>query len=213
MGAASDSAAAEDAGPSQGDGDCAARGAPATSGAPGDLDASMVRIADGGDQDAFRALFLALAPKVKALAIRQGAAAAMAEEIVQETFLKVWRNARAFAPARGAATSWIFAIARNVRVDLLRLEPGWGALSDDQPQASSDEPGPDEALASRQIQDRVHAVLSSLPPDQAAVIRLAYLDGLSQSEIAKRTGAPLGTVKTRMNLAYRKFKAALQGWQ
>jgi len=210
MGPTSDPLLAGGAGSPHGSGNGAPR-APAS--AVDDLGALIVRIGAGADRDAFRAVFVALGPKVKALAMRQGATPAAAEEVVQETFLKVWRNAHAFAPVRGAATSWVYAIARNVRIDLLRQEPAWGALTEDQTQAPSEEPAPDDALASRQIQERVQAVLTSLPAEQAAVIRLAYLDGLSQTEIAERLGAPLGTVKTRMNLAYRKFKAALQEWQ
>jgi RNA polymerase sigma-70 factor, ECF subfamily len=189
-------------------------GEPAATAAPPavDLDALILRIAANADRDAFRTLFLALGPKVKGLAMRQGAGAALAEEIVQETFLKVWRKAASFAPQRGPAAGWVYAIARNVRVDLLRREPAWGALDEPVANDSSDQPSPEDALAARQIQYRVRAVLSSLPTEQAAVIRLAYLEGLSQSEIAERLGAPLGTVKTRMNLAYRKFKSALQGW-
>lgn len=204
MGAATDPANGESAIPTPGGGERAASV---------DLEALIVRIGERGDRDAFRALFLALGPKVKALAMRQGAAAGLAEEIVQETFLKVWRAARSFAPQRGAAASWVFAVARNARIDLLRQEPAWSALGDDLDLAASDEPAPDETLASRQIQARVQAVLSSLPAEQATVIRLAYLEGLSQSEIAERLGAPLGTVKTRMNLAYRKFQAAMRDWR
>jgi RNA polymerase sigma-70 factor (ECF subfamily) len=177
------------------------------------LAALIARIADRADRDAFRALFLALGPAVKGLAMRQGADRATAEEILQETFLTVWRKAPSFAPERGAATTWIFAIARNLRIDLLRKEAPWQELTDDYALEPSPEPQPDETLATRQIQSRVQIVLSSLPAEQASVIRLAYIDGLSHSEISERLGTPLGTVKTRMSLAYQKIKAALQEYE
>jgi RNA polymerase sigma-70 factor (ECF subfamily) len=175
------------------------------------FDLLIVRVAEHGDRDAFRTLFLSLSPKVKALAIRQGADPAGAEEIVQETFLAVWRKARQFSPQRGGAGAWVFAIARNIRIDLLRRQPAWQALTEEQEESDpSNDCAPDDALASRQIQSRVQGVVLGLPPDQAAVVRLSYVDGLSHSEIAGALGVPLGTVKTRMNLAYQKIRTALQ---
>jgi RNA polymerase sigma-70 factor (ECF subfamily) len=191
--------------------------APGMMGAPeraGDELARLIaRIAERQDRDAFRALFQSLAPAVKGMLMRQGADAATAEELAQETLLSVWRKARYFAPERGAATTWVFTIARNLRIDRLRREPAWQELTDEQDENVSEEPRPDEALASRQIQERVAAVLSEIPADQSTLVRLAYQEGLSHSQIAARLGVPLGTVKTRMNSAYRKIRAALEGFQ
>jgi RNA polymerase sigma-70 factor (ECF subfamily) len=180
---------------------------------PAHLAALVAAIGLRGDRDAFRELFIALAPAVKSLALRQGADPQMAEELVQDTFLVVWRKARLFSADRGGVTPWVFAIARNQRIDRLRRAVPWQELTDELESESSGEPAADDALAARQIQMRLGAVLNQLPVDQAAVVRLAYLDGLSQSEIAERLGAPLGTVKTRINLAYGKLRAALQDYR
>lgn len=177
-----------------------------------DLSLALLQTAHG-DRAAFRRLFDALAPFVKGLAMRQGANATAAEEIVQDTFLTVWRKAKLYSPDRGSATAWVYAIARNVRIDRLRREPVWQELTDERDALPSDEPAADEAMASRQIQSRVRDVLAQLPPEQADVIRLAFMDGLSHSEIAEATGTPLGTVKTRMNLAYQKIRSALQDFR
>lgn len=175
-----------------------------------DLSLALARIAAHRDRSAFRALFDTLAPAVKGLALRQGADAAAAEEIVQETFLTVWRKAALYAPERGSANAWVYTIARNVRIDRLRREPIWQELTEEPDNRASDDPPADEALAAGQIQARVRDVLNQLPPEQATVVRLAFIDGLSHAQIAEATGAPLGTVKTRMNLAYQKMRAALQ---
>ena len=166
-----------------------------------------------GDRAAFRILFEALAPAIKGMAMRQGADPASADEIVQDTFLAVWRKAGLYAPERGSASAWVYAIARNVRIDRLRRQPAWQALTDDADERPSDDAPADEVMASRQIQSRLRAVMAQLPPDQAAVVRLAFIDGLSHAEIAAATGAPLGTVKTRMNLAYQKMRAAMQDFR
>lgn len=177
------------------------------------LSRALVRIAANGDRTAFRLLFDSLAPAVKGLAMRQGADPASAEEIVQETFLVVWRKAALYSPERGSATAWVYAIARNVRIDRLRREPAWQELTDEQEDRPTDETPADEALASRQIQSRVRSVLSQLPAEQAEVVRLAFVDGLSHSQIAEALGAPLGTVKTRMNLAYQKLRASMRDYR
>lgn len=178
-----------------------------------ELSLALARIAAHRDRSAFRALFDALAPAVKGLAMRQGADAASAEEIVQETFLAVWRKAALYAPERGSANAWVYAIARNVRIDRLRREPAWQELTDEPDKRASGDTPADDAMAAGQIQMRVRDVLNRLPPEQAAVVRLAFIDGLSHAQIAEATGAPLGTVKTRMNLAYQKMRAALQDFR
>ncbi|HMN70883.1 MAG TPA: sigma-70 family RNA polymerase sigma factor [Rhodoblastus sp.] len=174
---------------------------------------AIVRIATYGDKAAFQSLFEALAPAVKGLALRQGADPATADEIVQDTFLTIWRKASLYAPERGGAAGWVYAIARNVRIDRLRREPAWQALTDEAGDRPADEPPADEAMAAGQIQSRVRAVLDQLPPEQAAAVRLAFFDGLSHAQIAAATGAPLGTVKTRINLAYQKLRAAMQDFR
>lgn len=170
----------------------------------------MARIASAGDRQSFRLVFEALAPVVKGLALRQGADRAMAEEVVQDTFVAVWRRAAQYSRERGTVAAWVFTIARNARIDRLRREPAWQELTDEQAELASDDPAPDDILDARQIQTQVRGVLTTLPPEQAAVIRLAYVEGLSHSAIATALGVPIGTVKTRMNLAYQKIRSALK---
>ena len=177
---------------------------------PEALAALVARIAADRDRAAFKTLFAALGPCVKGMLMRQGADSAIAEDITQETFISLWRRAESFSPERGAVTTWLFTIARNHRIDRLRREAPWQELTDQQELAEAPEPRPDQALESLQIQSRVRAVLKTVPPEQAEVVRLAYGDGLSHNEIAARLGVPLGTVKTRMTLAYRKIRSALQ---
>lgn len=166
----------------------------------------MARIARFRDRDAFQSLFVTVGPSVKGMLLRQGADHGTAEEIVQETFLMVWRKAEQYASDRGSASTWIYTIARNLRIDRLRREVPWQELTEDHLQQVSDEPLQDELLASHQIQSRMRSVLESLPADQTEVVMLAYVEGLSHGEIAARLGIPLGTVKSRMRLAYQKIK-------
>lgn len=175
-----------------------------------ELAALMARVALGQDRDAFRQLFVTIGPAVKGMLVRQGADRGTAEELVQETFLTVWRKAEQFSAERGSATTWIFTIARNLRIDRLRREVPWQELGEGQNEQASDDPLPDEQLSSQQIQTRMKAVLATLPADQTEVVQLAYLEGLSHGEIAEKLKVPLGTVKSRMRLAYQKIKSSFQ---
>ena len=170
----------------------------------------LARVAAARDRDAFRQLFEGIGPSVKGMLVRQGASQATAEDIVQETFLTVWRKAGLFSAERGSATTWIYTIARNLRIDRIRREVPWQELGEEQNEQPADDPLPDEQLSSRQIQTRMRAVLDTLPADQAEVVGLAYLEGLSHGEIAQRLAIPLGTVKSRMRLAYQKIKNSFQ---
>jgi RNA polymerase sigma-70 factor (ECF subfamily) len=169
------------------------------------------RIAERADPAAFRELYDAYGPRVKAYMMRRGADAGTAEDLAQETLLTVWRKAALYADDKGSMTTWVFAIARNLRIDRLRREVPWLELPDWRLSEASGEPLPDEAMAEKETQQRVQAALADLPADQKEVVALAYLEGLSHSEIAARLGMPLGTVKSRMRMAYQKIRAALEG--
>jgi RNA polymerase sigma-70 factor (ECF subfamily) len=170
----------------------------------------LQRVAANGDVEAFKALFQAYAPRVKSYMLRQGADAATAEELAQETLLAVWRKASLYSDEKGSATTWIFTIARNLRIDRLRKEVAWQPLPEDNDEQPSLDPLPDAELSERERGERVRAMLAELPEDQSAVVQLAFVEGLSHSEIAKRLGLPLGTVKSRMRLAYQKIRDALE---
>lgn len=170
----------------------------------------LQRVAANGDVEAFRALFDAYAPRVKSYMLRQGADPATAEELAQETLLAVWRKAALYSDEKGSATTWIFTIARNLRIDRLRKEVVWQPLPENNEERASDDPAPDEEVSERERAERVRAMLAELPPDQSEVVNLAFLEGLSHSDIAKRLGLPLGTVKSRMRLAYQKIRDSLE---
>ena len=171
----------------------------------------LSRIATDRSEAAFRSLFEEFAPRIKSYMMRQGADAATAEELAQETLLTVWRKAGLYASDKGSPGSWIFAIARNLRIDRIRRQTAWQELTDEDAAAipSDDEP-PDEQASLRQRQARVRAMLRTLPSDQLEVVTLAFIDGLSHSEIAERLDLPLGTVKSRIRLAYQKVRSALE---
>jgi RNA polymerase sigma-70 factor (ECF subfamily) len=170
----------------------------------------LQRLAATGDVDAFRELFQAYAPRVKSYMMRQGTDSATAEELAQETLLTVWRKAGLYSGDKGSATTWIFTIARNLRIDRLRKEVAWQPLPENADEEASTDPAPDEEVAERQRRERVQRALGELPEDQSEVVMLSYIEGLSHSEIAARLALPLGTVKSRMRLAYQKIRETLE---
>jgi RNA polymerase sigma-70 factor, ECF subfamily len=170
----------------------------------------LQRIAERGDADAFNELFLSFAPRVKSYMMRQGADPTTAEELAQETLLMVWRKAGLYSSDKGSASTWIFTIARNLRIDRLRREVPWQELPEGHDEISSDDPNPEDIVSSWERQERTQAALATLPDDQRDVVTLSFLEGLSHSEIAERLSLPLGTVKSRMRLAYQKIREAVE---
>jgi RNA polymerase sigma-70 factor, ECF subfamily len=168
------------------------------------------RVADRSDVEAFRLLYVSFGPRVKSYMMRQGADADTAEELSQETLLTVWRKAPLYAAEKGSASTWIYTIARNLRIDRLRRETPWQELPEGHDETASDDPTPDEAVSEMERQKRVRSALSALPSDQHEVVALSYLDGLSHSEIADKLHLPLGTVKSRMRLAYQKIRDVVE---
>jgi RNA polymerase sigma-70 factor, ECF subfamily len=177
--------------------------------AAGDWSALIVAIARGGDSDAFAALFRHFAPRVKSYLLRCHMEPAQAEELAQETLLTVWRKAASYDPARASASTWIFTIARNLRVDALRGAAHPEALDDHQALESPD-PLPTDIVLTAEREARTRDALVSLPQDQADVVRLSFFEDKPHSEIAHQLGIPLGTVKSRLRLAFTRLKSALE---
>ncbi len=173
--------------------------------------ALMRRVAETQDREAFAALFAYYAPRVKSYLLRIGAGEALAEELAQEAMLVVWRKAALFDPAQASVSTWIFRIARNRRIDAARRD-GKPALSAEEPMlAPAQTEAPDERLSALEREDAVRAALAELPPEQIALLQAAFYEGLSHSEIAAREGLPLGTVKSRIRLAFGRLRAKLDG--
>jgi RNA polymerase sigma-70 factor (ECF subfamily) len=123
--------------------------------------------------------------------------------------LSVWRNATGYDPARASAATWIYAIARNRRIDMLRRRRPEPDPHDPMFQPDAD-PTPDAAAAVAARDRALRAALADLGPDQMQVVRLAFYDGLSHAEIAAILDAPLGTVKSRIRLAFGRLRRILE---
>lgn len=161
------------------------------------------------DRGAFAELFSFYAPRVKAYLRRLNADDALAEEIAQEVLLTVWRKAKQFDRTQASASTWIFRIARNRRIDAARraAKPELDAA---EPALTPPEtPAPDEAVHAAGREDRVRAAIAALPEEQVMLLRMAFFDGLSHRDIAERIDAPLGTVKSRLRLAFDKLRKRL----
>lgn len=171
--------------------------------------ALMTRIAGDRDRAAFAVLFGRYAVRVKAFLIRAGAAPDVADEAAQDVMVSVWRRAEQYDPVKASVATWIYAIARNRRIDLIRRQTRPAPDPEDPLFQPDPEPDPAQAIAASRRDDRVRAALESLSPDQREVVRLAFYVGLTQTEIAEEVGAPLGTVKSRLRLAFARLRGAL----
>lgn len=168
----------------------------------------LVRIGQTRDVETFELLFRHFAPRVKAYMARTGSAS-QAEELMQETMVAVWNKAAMFDPAKGAASTWVFSIARNLRIDFYRRERHPEFDENDPAFQPAAEPAADRVMEGEQSARLVQSALRTLPPDQAEVMRLAFFEDSSQSEIAATLSLPLGTVKSRMRLAFQKLRSVL----
>lgn len=168
----------------------------------------------GGDEDAFRGLFDRYAPSAKALAQRVVRQSHLAEEIVQEAFMAVWKNPAAYDGGRGSVRSWLMGMVHHRAVDLVRREEAHRRRAEAAiPEAIEEEADhADEVvqhLAEPAERRLVHAALAELPAEQRRVLEMMYFGGLSQSQISETTGIPLGTVKSRTLLGMRRMRGAL----
>ncbi len=161
------------------------------------------------DRSAFAEFFGRYAGRVKAFLISGGARGDDADEVAQEVMVSVWRKAASFDPAKAAPSTWVFAIARNRRIDLIRRHTRPAPDPEDPLFQPDPEPGGMEALSTTQIQDMMRVALAGLPEEQRAVLHAAFFDGLSHAEVAARLDLPLGTVKSRIRLSFKHLRAEL----
>jgi RNA polymerase sigma-70 factor (ECF subfamily) len=169
----------------------------------------LVLVAEKQDRTAFAELFSYYAPRVKSYLMRLGADGAAAEEITQDVMVTVWRKATLFDRAQASVSTWIFRIARNRRIDVFRrtkrpdLDPEEAMILP----AAVEAPG--ERIEAMQTEARVREAMRDLPEEQLLLLRFAFYEGLSHREIAEKLDVPLGTVKSRIRLAFAKMKSRL----
>jgi RNA polymerase sigma-70 factor (ECF subfamily) len=162
------------------------------------------------NRDAFKSLFLYFGPRVKAMMIRSGADAAAAEDLAQDVMITVWRKSQLYSAQRGAVSTWIFTIARNARIDKLRRGSSRSYEDIDDMELESDLPDAEQEVWEGQRAGLVSQALSGLPDEQRLIMEMAFLRDLPQSEIARELALPIGTVKSRMRLAYGKLREKLK---
>lgn len=172
------------------------------------MSALLFDVGQRREVETFEVVFRHFAPRVKAYMARTGSPTA-AEELMQETMVAVWNKAALYDPSKGAASTWIFSIARNQRIDAYRREKRPEFDPDDPALQPGAETPADAKIEGDESARLVRSALGALPPDQAEVMRLAFYEDNSQSEIAAALQLPLGTVKSRMRLAFAKLRTAL----
>jgi RNA polymerase sigma-70 factor (ECF subfamily) len=174
------------------------------------LEHLLEQVAAKRDREAFEELFDYFAPRIKSFMMRKGVSSELAEDLVQETMVSVWTKASLYSPEKGTVSTWIFTIARNLRIDRARRESSAHFTDIDDFDAPSDDPSNDELLNRAQEDGLVARALEQIPAEQREILILSYVEDVSQSEIAARLKMPLGTVKSRMRLAYRRLKKLLE---
>lgn len=168
------------------------------------------RVAEGRDREAFGTLFAHFAPRINGYLQRLGLDAAQAEDMAQDVMAVLWHKAHLFDPSKSSLATWLFRIARNRRIDAMRrdrshlIDPSDPLLS---PQAA--EPA-DIALDAARRDERVRAAMAVLSAEQLELLRYAYFLGMTHSQIASATGLPLGTVKSRIRLAFGRLRRILE---
>lgn len=171
----------------------------------------VAAIATRQDRAAFADLFAFYAPRLKAYLIRLGLGPSQAEDTAQEVLVTVWRKADQFDPAQASVATWIYRIARNRRIDAFRREQRQVLDADDPSLQPEAEPAPDAGLDAAEREDQVRIALAELPAEQVDLVRRAFYEGLSHRQIADVTGLALGTVKSRLRLAFQKLRLRLEG--
>ncbi|MEH6525210.1 MAG: sigma-70 family RNA polymerase sigma factor [Sneathiella sp.] len=191
-------------------GDDVSRGVTAKASEPTDLTQDLMAIAASQDQGAYRRLFHEITPRLKSFLMGQGTVEPVAEEILQETMLKVWQKARQFDGSKASASTWIYTIARNAKIDRFRKEarpmpdPNDPSYIQDPPETG------EQSVAKKQESNHIREAIATLPSDQLRIITMSFYEEKSHAEISEELELPLGTVKSRIRLAFGKIRNELK---
>jgi RNA polymerase sigma factor (sigma-70 family) len=167
-------------------------------------------VAERRDQTAFAELFDYFAPRIKSYLLRLGMEAGQAEELTQEVMIVLWHKADLFDPVKSSLSTWLFRIARNRRIDAFRRDKSALLDADDPALQPSQPESADDIIEAEERDERVRKAMLDLPEEQALLVKQAFFLGRSHSQIAEDTGLPLGTVKSRIRLAFSRLRRSLE---
>ena len=178
---------------------------------PDDWSDLLVKVGENHDRQAFSRLFAHFAPLVKGFLMKgSNIGAEQAEELVQETMIKVWRKANSFNRQKSSASTWIYTIARNSRIDWIRREARTQVEIDADDLYDTGEENPSySSLVRVRDKENIRNNIGELPQEQLEVITKVYYEGKSHSEVSDELGLPLGTVKSRIRLALKRMHLTL----
>jgi RNA polymerase sigma factor (sigma-70 family) len=176
-----------------------------------DLSNLLTAVGASRDGKAFAVLFDHFRPRLQAQMVRRGLAPFAAEDVTQDVMETIWRKAHLYDPQKSAAATWVFHIARNRRIDLRRRSREFSDAGEDllviaDPAAEDN----DDCLDAARRDEHVRTALDALPQEQVTLVRLAFFEGLSHSTIARRLQLPIGTVKSRLRLAFARLRRLLR---
>lgn len=169
----------------------------------------LVAVGTHKDRAAFEGLYRHFAPRIRAYMTRQGADAATADDLAQETMVQIWRKSEQYDAGKAIPAAWIYRIARNLMIDRLRRHKHHEVELTQEAEGPEDGIDGHERAAESVDAERLARLVADLPADQLAVIRLAFFDGMTHAEIGKELDIPLGTVKSRLRLAFGKLRIAM----
>lgn len=169
----------------------------------------MLKVRDAGDRAAFAMLFDHFAPRLRGMLMKNGFGGAQADDVIQDVMLSVWRKAHSFNPERANVSGWIFQIARNRQIDVIRKERR--PMPEELAMPESTDIDGEQVLGIEQEAANLRAAIARLNPEQRDLVQKAYLGELTHSEIQAQTGLPLGTIKSRIRLGLERLRHELKG--
>lgn len=182
----------------------------------GPIDAELMgRIAESRDRGALAELAVHYAPRLKGWLVNRGVIAATAEDLVQDALMKVWHKAEKFDPLKATFSTWVYRLTRNCWIDYKRKQDRLQPTSPEIMQTLADHAveGVEHEYDQLEAAAAVNEALADLPPDTKSMLQMSFYEGLSHSQIATRTGLPLGTVKSRIRAPLKRLQARLEDYR